>query len=135
MGRFKPLKRENTQLKPAKKRERIAMAVTAIWILLLLVCIIIGGIHQHDQGVVGWMLVTVGIVSLPAAVFYVYIFIKGWKFPSTWDKAEVTQYMTKEIREKLETEDRLFSVLTIFFSLLMTFIPPLAGVWRLLGYL
>lgn len=74
-----------------------------------------------------------GILSLPAAVFFICIFNKGWKLPSVYDEAGVTEYLTKEIKEKIETENRLFAVMTIFFSLLMTFIPPLAGILRLLG--
>lgn len=118
MARYKAIKFEDDKQKLAKKRHRICGVVYGVYVLLLLACISIAGINQHNSMVVGWTLIGMGIVSIPTAIFHTYTTRKGWT-------SQLRAWADTNADVGLET-----TIITIVF-ILFSVAPLLLGVLKL----
>ena len=117
MARYKAITSEDGNQKLTKKRHRICTAVYCIYWLLLFTCILIAGINQHNSLVVGWILIGIGIISIPTATFHTYTTRKGWK-------PQLRAWADDNADVELET------IMTIVF-ILFSVIPLLLGALKL----
>ena len=135
MARYKVARPIDHRYILAKKRERIRKCADAVYVVLLLAGILICGINQRNDVVVGWGLIAMGILSVPAAVFHIYVDKKEWKPLFWYDNPETRQYIDKKTREKDLSEYRLIRTFEIVFLILFSIGLPAFGVLRLLGIL
>ncbi len=126
MSRYKAVKPqlENTEVKQMQKRERIRKAIEIIYVMLMIAGIFVCGINQHNALMVGWGMFIMGSISLPTAIFYIYIERKGWKPLFWYDCSEGAQYISKQTKEKDLKECHLVrGIITIVLTLFSVGLP------------
>ncbi len=121
MARHRVITSKNSKRTVDKRRRRICITVDAIYAFLLMTGILIVGINQFDPMVVGWGLIVLGGVSLPVAVFRIYIAKKGW--------SRATHYTNDDPKAKIA-----IAIEIIFLVGCSVLLPALGGL-RLLGVL
>lgn len=119
MARYKAIKPEERKYKLTKKRHRICNTVYGIYAFLFFGCILIGGINQHNSLVVGWILIAMGIISIPVAIFSIYTTKKGWE-------PQLRSWATDNSNVEIET------TITTFIFILCSIIPTVLGILKLL---
>ena len=115
----------------AKKRNCIRNTVDCIYIFLILLSIVFGGINQNNDTVVGWILIIMGIISIPYAIFHICIYINGWK-PLFWYDTPEYQFCLKEKEKKEDIiEYKILCVFVIITLILFSIILPILGISKL----
>ena len=133
MARYKVITSKDHQYELLKKRKRIRHIVDAIYILLMLLGIVICGLYQFNDLITGWGLILMGIISIPIAIFYVYMYKNRWRFPLWYDDPKYRQYVDKKTKEKDFSEIRFMIIFLTVFLVLFSLGLPIAGILRLLG--
>lgn len=137
MARYKSIKPnlENPKFKLAQKKDRIRKTVDLVYVVLFLVCILICGLNQTNEQIVGWGLIIMGVFSIPVAVFHIYTDKKGWEPLFWYDAPEIRQYTDKKTREKDLEEYRFVRGIEAVFLVLFSLGLPIFGILRLFGIL
>ena len=121
MARYKAIRPRDKKYELAKKRERIRKTVDGTYVFLLLLSILICGLNQFNNVIVGWGLIFMGMISIPSAIFHVYIDKKGWQPLFWYDTPNLRQYTSKETREKDLSEIKILiafeTICLILFSI------------------
>ena len=68
----------NRRCKRGKRVGQIFYAISWGWGILLLSCLIVTGVNQESDAIVGFGYLAMGIVNLCFAAFHIYALIKGW---------------------------------------------------------
>jgi hypothetical protein len=121
MARYKAITSKNRNRTTAQKRRRICALVDGIYVLLLIAGILIGGINQFNLIVVGCDLIVMGLISVPAAIFHIYITKNGWSRSALYTNNE--------------PEVKIATAIEIIFLTGCSVVLPILGVLRLLGLL
>ena len=117
--------------KLAKKRKRIIEIVTWIYAFLALVGICVGGLHQDNDLIVGWTVLTFGIVTLFYTLFCVYAVIKKWMPVIPYNYMEIHQYKTEKLKERYLAEYRVIFGIVIVILSGVSIVMLVAGILRL----
>ena len=133
MARYKVIQPVDARYELAKKRERIRNTVDTVYVLLLLLGVIICGFNQHNNAIVGWGMIWMGVVSVPCAVFHIYADRKGWQPLFSYDAPELRQYVSKETREKDLSQIKFIRLLATIFLSLFSIGFPIMGIVKILG--
>ena len=74
MARYKLIRPtfEDPEFKLAKKRERIKEISAGIWGVLITCGILVGGLHQENDLVTGWLFIVLGLISFAFTLFCVF---------------------------------------------------------------
>ena len=131
LARYKAIKPKDHKYELAKKRERIRKTVDGIYVFLLLLSILISGLNQFNNVIVGWGLIFMGVISIPATIFHIYIDKKGWQPLFWYDTPELRQYTSKETREKDLSEIKFLSAFETIFLILFSIGFPIMGILKL----
>ena len=135
MARYKVVKPIDHEKELKKKRERIHRTVDAIYVAFMITAIFIGGINQFNNLVVGVVMIVMGIGSIPAAIFHIYIIADDWEPLFWYERYEVD--LSKKNRdsekEKLLSEYHFLRALEAISCVLFSLVPPIFGILRLLG--
>ena len=70
--------------------------------LLMLLGIVICGLNQFNDLITGVGLILMGIISIPIAIFYVYMYKNKWRPPLWYDDPKYRQYVDKKTKEKIK---------------------------------
>lgn len=130
MARYKAVIPKNNRYELAKKRERKRKIIDLIYVVCVLLVILITGLSQYDDKIVGIGLIAIGIISIPTASFHLYAECKGWK-PLFYYDADSIIYESKESREKKLSEVRFIRILELIFLLLFSTVLPTLGSLKL----
>lgn len=133
MARYKAVKPANHAYRLTQKRERVRKTVDAVYTVFLLVGILVCGINQFRDLIVGWCLIVLGVCTIPVAAFHIYTDKKKWQPLLGCDDPEIKQYTDREAREKELTAYRFIKSLETVFLILFSIGFPVFGVLRLLG--
>ena len=116
-----------------KKRQRIYRTVNAIYAVLLASLLLIGGIMQHNGIALGVALIIMGAISIPFALFNVYMHDNGWAPVFYYDIPENAKYASKEGSEDdLRKHDQLLTYI-ILVTGIGGIILPILGVLKIFG--
>ena len=128
MARYKLIKPqfEKPEITLAKKREHIRRTIDIIYVILMVVGILVCGINQNRDVIVGWGLIVMGLISVPTAVFYVYITIKEWNPVFYYDYIGSKKQKEEEI-EKHQVVRFIVVISLIGFAVVL----PVLGIIRL----
>ena len=121
MARYRVITSKDRERTMNKKRKRICIMVDGIYVLLLMTGILIVGINQFNPLFVGYGLIIMGSISIPAAFFHIYITKKGW--------SRSALYTNNDPKVKIAT------AIEIIFLTGCSVVLPILGVLRLLGLL
>ena len=135
MARYKVVKPIDPEKELKKKRTRIHRTVDAIYVAFMIIAIFIGGINQFNNLIVGSVMIVIGIGSIPAAIFHIYIIADNWE-PVFWYERSETDMPKKfrdSEREKLLSEYHFLIAFETIACVLFSLIPPIFGILRLLG--
>ena len=133
VARYKIITQKDDQYKILKKRKRIHHIVDAVYVLLMLIGIVICGLNQFNDLITGVGLILMGIISIPIAIFYVYMYKNKWRPPLWYDDPKYRQYVDKKTKEKDFSEIRFMIIFLTVFLFLFSLGLPIAGILRLLG--
>ncbi len=134
MARRKKIKPIDHKYLLNKKRDNIRKSFDYCYLILIFACILICGLNQNNALIVGWGLILMGIVSLPAAVFHIYIIIKGWRVLFWYDDPEIGRYITRETKEQDLKADKIWQWVEAVFLILLTIGLPIEGILKLVEY-
>ena len=132
MARYKAIKPKDHRYELAKKRERIRKSVDGVYILLILIGILICGINQFNNVIVGWGMIVMGIVSIPATLFHIYIDKHKWGALFWYDTPELKSYISPKEREKDLSEVRFIRTFETVSLIIFSFGFPILGALKLL---
>ena len=132
MARYKVITQKDDQYKIFKKRERIHHIVDAVYVLLMVIGIVICGINQNNNLIVGWGFVLMGVISIPITVFYVHMIENGWRPLRLYDNPDYQRYIDKKQEEKDLSEIKFLQIFVTVFLFLFSVGLPITGVLRLL---
>lgn len=131
MARYKVITYKDEQYKLLNKRHRIHHIVDAVYVLLIVLGIVICGINQNNNLIVGWGLILMGAVSIPVTVFHTYMYKNKWRPALWWDEPNHRQYVNqKEKEDDLSAVKFWLIVETVFLFLFSTGLP-VAGILKL----
>ena len=133
VARYKVITSKDHQYELRKKRKRIHHIVDAVYVLLMLIGIVICGLNQFNDLITGVGLILMGIISIPIAIFYVYMYKNKWRPPLWYDDPKYRQYVDKKTKEKDFSEIRFKIIFLTVFLFLFSVGLPIAGILRLLG--
>ena len=133
VARYKVITSKDHQYELLKKRKRIHHIVDAVYVLLMLIGIVICGLNQFNDLITGVGLILMGIISIPIAIFYVYMYKNKWRPPLWYDDPKYRQYVDKKTKEKDFSEIRFMIIFLTVFLVLFSLGLPIAGILRLLG--
>ncbi|MBO5270877.1 MAG: hypothetical protein J6B77_08830 [Clostridia bacterium] len=134
MARYKKIPRRSDTMEKqrAKKRERIRRVFEVIWAVLTFSGILILGLNQENDTVVGIGLIAIGLFSIPLAFFYIYAMYKGWKPQFWYDAANASEYIDTKTKEQDLLEYHVIRIISIVILLLFSIVLPILGVIKLL---
>ena len=132
LARYKAVIPKNNRYELAKKRERKRKIIDLIYIVCVLLVILITGLNQYDDKIVGIGFIAIGIISIPTASFHLYAEFKSWK-PLFYYDADSILYESKESREKKLLEIRLIRIIELIFLVLFSTFLPILGALKLFG--
>ena len=135
MARYKVVKPIDREKELKKKRERIRITIDAIYVTFMIIAILIGGLNQFNNIVVGLVMIVIGIGSIPVAIFHVYIIADNWE-PVFWYeryKVDLLKNNRDSEKEKLLSEYRSLRAFEAISCVLFSLIPPVFGILRILG--
>ena len=132
MSRYKVISAENKKYELAKKRDRIRKTVDGVYTFFMLSSILIGGLNQFNNIISGWILIILGVASIPVAIFHIYIDLKGWH-PVLWYNApEFKRYISRQMQEEDLSKIKFISAFVTIFLILISVVCPILGILRLL---
>ena len=133
---------ENPAVKRAKRDARkkyiIFRTVSVIYSIILIACIIIGGLNRNNGPIYGWTYVTLGSVSFLLTVFMIYTIAKGWSKKYYYWKEYETSPVLLESRDgkemfKEEMAEHIFlEIITAILYLGLTVAVLVMGIRALL---
>ncbi|MBR6650469.1 MAG: hypothetical protein IKL36_03570 [Clostridia bacterium] len=132
MSRYKVVKPKDHKQELKKKRNRILSAVEIIYVSLMLIALIIGGINQSNNTTVGIVLIIMGVISVPTAIFYIYIDIKGWEPPFWYDAPDISPYVSKKQKDEDLSKFLFFKAFITIFLVLLSIGLPILGILKIL---
>jgi len=132
MARYKAVKPKDHRYELAKKRERIRKTVDGVYILLMLIGILICGINQFNNVIVGWGMIVMGIVSIPATFFHIYIDKHKWVTLFWYDTPELKSYISPKAREKDLSEVNFLHTFETVSLIIFSVGLPILGALKLL---
>lgn len=115
------------------KRHRIRITVDAVYVAFMLLGILICGINQRDVMITGWIFIIMGVISVPAAAFHMYIDQNGWGCVFWYDDPEFGSHMFSKEREKDLAKLRVLRGIETLFLILCSVGLPIAGILKMLG--
>ena len=133
MSRRKKIKLKNYKYELDKKRDRIRIAVDATYTVLFFACLFICAIDQHNARVVGWMFINMGLISVGAAAFHLYIAKNEWGALFWYDFDDDYNYYFSEERKKDLERLGIVRKMETLGLILLSVVLPLFGLLRLLG--
>lgn len=128
MARLKKIYNDKAR-KQLKKHHTIRTAVSIGLVVFWIAAICYGGIFQHNDTIVGLVLIAIGVVNTAYTIFSIYTRCHGWKFMTIYDSDELyrnkSQFLKKDIeKESNELETAMWILDTIIavsgISLLIT---------------
>lgn len=88
-----------------KKRHKIRTAVSNTLAIFWIIAICICGGFQHNDIVVGWGVMAIGVANTAYTIFRIHIRRRGWEIMTTYDSDEL--YRDKyRVPQKLVEEER-----------------------------
>ena len=136
MARYKTIKPNDYKYELLKKRDRIRITADAIYVSLMLLGILICGINQFNNAIVGWGMIAMGIISVPAAVFHIYIDKNKWGALFWYDTPELkSYYINSKQREKDLSELRFLRAIETVSLVAFSIVLPVLGLLSLLEFI
>ena len=123
----------------AKKKYIIFRTVSIIYSIILIACIIIGGLNRNNSLIYGWTYVALGFVSLVLTVFMIYTIAKGWsKKYYYWKEYETSPVLMeskdgKEIFKEEMAEHIFIEIFTAVLYLGLTVAVFVMGIRALIS--
>ncbi len=133
MSKHKVVKSKDRKYELKKKRGRIQLSIYVIWFFLIIIGLIVCFLNQNNDFNMGICLIVMGIISIPAAIFYIYADLQGWE-PVFWhDNPEFSIYASKEQKEKNISDFLFFRALLTVFLVLFSVGFIVLGILKILG--
>lgn len=133
MARYKVIKPRDHKYELLKKRMRIRKTADIIYIVLMLIGILICGINQFNNSIVGWGMIAMGTISVPIAIFHIYMDKKRWGILFWYDTPDFSSYyVSKEEREKNIAEAKFLRTFETVTLIIFSVGLPIFGVLKLL---
>lgn len=132
MARHKKLKPVDHKYLKAKKRQNIRKTVDYTYIAIMLIGILVCGLNQSSDTVVGLGFIIMGVISAPVAVFHIYVSVCGWKPLFWYDAPELLNVVSSETRERDRERHNIIrwfeNISLIIFSIWL----PIEGIMKLI---
>ena len=140
MARYKAVKpdfesKKQKQAEIAKKKARNYYIGNCIWGVLLIVCIVIGGIYQENNMISGISMLAIGVLSFMELCFIAYAEKRGWSayevHPYDFDPQLITA-ISKERRKEDKERYRITMILVTLVLLGLAVGVTVAGILRII---
>ena len=132
MARHKKLKPIDHKYLRDKKRQNIRKTVDYIYLAIMLISILVCGLNQFNDTIVGWGLILMGVISAPVAVFHIYADVCGWETVFWYDDPDFSNVVSSETKEKDRARDKVLRLIETVALILFSIGLPIEGVLKLL---
>ena len=109
MSRLKKIyKNEKHEL--LKKRHKIRTAVSIALAIFWIVAICICGGFQHNDSIVGWGVIAIGVANTAYTIFVIHARHRGWGIMTTYDSDELYRDKYRFPRKLIEEERKQIEI-------------------------
>ncbi len=93
-----------------KKRHKIRTAVSATLAMFWIVAICICGGFQHNDIIVGWGVIAIGVANTAYTMFAIHIRRRGWRIMTTYDSDELYRDKYRFPKKLIEEESKQIEI-------------------------
>ena len=91
---------EDKKFKAKQKRERFLYCAEIIWAVLLFICILISGLNQENDKIVGIAFLCISLINVLLIAIFIYAKLRGWRPIFTHERIESIRHLPPSENER-----------------------------------